>query len=89
MPPSAEVDPNQKERIIRVLRRTGHVVGYLGDGIDDAPALDAADVAISVDSAVDVAKETADFVLQEHSLSVLRNGIEEGRAVFANTMKYV
>ena len=85
----AEVDPNQKERIIRALRRTGHVVGYLGDGINDAPALHAADVAISVDSAVDVAKETADFVLLEHSLSVLRNGIEEGRAVFANTMKYV
>jgi len=85
----AEVDPNQKERIIHALRRTGHVVGYLGDGINDAPALHAADVGISVDSAVDVAKETADFVLMEHSLSVLRDGIEEGRRVFANTMKYV
>ena len=85
----AEVDPNQKERIINALRRTGHVVGYLGDGINDAPALHAADVGISVDSAVDVAKETADFVLLEHSLSVLRDGIGEGRRVFANTMKYV
>jgi len=85
----AEVDPNQKERIIHALRRTGHVVGYLGDGINDAPALHAADVGISVDSAVDVAKETADFVLMEHSLSVLRDGIEEGRRVFSNTMKYV
>jgi Mg2+-importing ATPase len=85
----AEVDPNQKERIIQALRRTGHVVGYLGDGINDAPALHAADVGISVDSAVDVAKETADLVLLQHSLSVLRDGIEEGRRVFANTMKYV
>jgi Mg2+-importing ATPase len=84
-----EVDPNQKERIIQALRKTGHVVGYLGDGINDAPALHAADVGISVDSAVDVAKETADFVLLEHSLSVLRDGIGEGRRVFANTMKYV
>jgi Mg2+-importing ATPase len=85
----AEVDPNQKERIIRALRKTGHVVGYLGDGINDAPALHAADVGISVDSAVDVAKETADFVLLEHSLEVLNDGIAEGRRVFANTMKYV
>ncbi len=85
----AEVDPNQKERIITALRRTGHVVGYLGDGINDAPALHAADVGVSVDTAVDVAKETADFVLLEHSLTVLRQGIEEGRSVFANTLKYV
>jgi len=85
----AEVDPNQKERIINALRRTGHVVGYLGDGINDAPSLHAADVGVSVDTAVDVAKETADFVLLEHSLSVLRDSIEEGRRVFANTMKYV
>ena len=85
----AEVDPNQKERIINALRRTGHVVGYLGDGINDAPSLHAADVGVSVDTAVDVAKETADFVLLEHSLAVLRDGIEEGRRVFANTMKYV
>ncbi len=85
----AEVDPNQKERIITALRKSGHVVGYLGDGINDAPSLHAADVSVSVDTAVDIAKETADFVLLEHSLTVLREGIEEGRRVFANTMKYV
>jgi Mg2+-importing ATPase len=85
----AEVDPNQKERIISALHKTGHVVGYLGDGINDAPALHAADVGISVDSAVDVAKQSADFVLLEHSLDVLRHGIEEGRSTFANTLKYV
>lgn len=85
----AEVDPNQKERIITALRRTGHVVGYLGDGINDAPALHAADVGVSVDTAVDVAREAADFVLLEHSLEVLREGIEEGRRIFANTLKYV
>ena len=85
----AEVDPNQKERIISALRRMGHVVGYLGDGINDAPSLHAADVGVSVDTAVDVAKETADIVLLEHSLTALRDGIEEGRRVFANTMKYV
>jgi Mg2+-importing ATPase len=84
-----EVDPNQKERIISALRKTGHVVGYLGDGINDAPALHAADVGISVDSAVDVAKEAADFVLLERGLDVLRQGIEQGRRTFANTLKYV
>ncbi|MGV3720982.1 MAG: magnesium-translocating P-type ATPase [Actinomycetota bacterium] len=85
----AEVDPNEKERIISALRKMGHVVGYLGDGINDAPALHAADVGISVESAVDVAKETADFVLLEHSLGVLRWGIQEGRTTFANSLKYV
>jgi Mg2+-importing ATPase len=85
----AEVDPNQKERIISALRRTGHVVGYLGDGINDAPALHLADVGVSVHNAVDVAREAADFVLLEQSLDVLRQGIEEGRRVFANTLKYV
>ncbi len=85
----AEVDPNQKERIIVALRKTGHVVGYLGDGINDAPALHAADVGISVDNAVDVARESADLVLVEHSLSLLHEGIEVGRRVFANTLKYV
>jgi Mg2+-importing ATPase len=85
----AEVDPNQKERIIAALRRTGHVVGYLGDGINDAPALHIADVGISVDSAVDVARESADLVLVEHSLTTLRQGVEEGRRVFANTLKYI
>jgi Mg2+-importing ATPase len=85
----AEVDPNQKERIIAALRRTGHVVGYLGDGINDAPSLHASDVGVSVDTAVDVAKETADIVLLKHSLGALHKGIEEGRRVFANTLKYV
>lgn len=84
-----EVDPNEKERIILALRRMGHVVGYMGDGINDAPALHAADVGISVDQAVDVAKEAADFVLLRQDLDVLRQGIEEGRTTFANSMKYV
>jgi Mg2+-importing ATPase len=84
-----EVDPNQKERIILALEKRGHVVGYMGDGINDAPALHAADVGISVDKAVDVAKEAADFVLLEHDLAVLREGIVLGRTTFANTLKYV
>jgi Mg2+-importing ATPase len=85
----AEVDPAQKERIIRALRRSGHVVGYLGDGVNDAPALHAADVGISVDTAVDVARESADFVLLQQDLTVLTRAIDEGRRVFANTLKYV
>jgi Mg2+-importing ATPase len=84
-----EVDPNQKERIIAALQTTGHVVGYLGDGINDAPALHAADVGISVDLAADVAKEAADFVLLEHNLEVVCKGIHEGRHTFANTLKYI
>lgn len=85
----AEVDPNQKERIILALQKTGHVVGYLGDGINDAPALYAADVGISVNNAVDIAKEVADFVLLDHDLEVLRQGIAEGRRTIGNTMKYL
>ena len=85
----AEVDPNQKERIILALQKRGHVVGYLGDGINDAPSLHAADVGISVDQAVDVAKEAADIVLLEHELDVVRQGIDEGRHTFANTLKYI
>lgn len=85
----AEVEPNQKERIILALRRTGNVVGYMGDGINDASALHASDVAISVDSAVDVAKEAADIVLLLKDLSVLSEGVVEGRKTFSNTMKYV
>lgn len=85
----AEIEPNQKERIILALRKTGHVVGYLGDGINDAPALHAADVGISIDHAVDVAKDAADFVLLKHDLDVLRQGIDEGRHTFANTLKYI
>ncbi len=85
----AEVDPNQKERIILALRKMGHVVGYMGDGINDAPALHAADIGISVEQAVDVAKEAADFVLLRQDLGVLHAGIEEGRRTFANTLKYI
>jgi Mg2+-importing ATPase len=85
----AEVDPSQKERLIVMLRKAGHVVGYMGDGINDASALHAADVGISVASAVDVAKEAAQIVLLEQDLAVLAQGVEEGRATFANTLKYV
>lgn len=85
----AEVDPNQKERIIRALKKTGHVVGFMGDGINDAPALHAADIGISVEKAVDVAKEAADFVLLRHDLDILLSGIKEGRRTFANTLKYI
>ncbi|HLO15831.1 MAG TPA: magnesium-translocating P-type ATPase [Anaerolineales bacterium] len=84
-----DVDPNQKERIIRALQKRNHVVGYMGDGINDAPALYDADVGISVESAVDVAREASDFVLLEKGLDVLRRGIEEGRVTFANSLKYV
>jgi Mg2+-importing ATPase len=84
-----EVDPQQKERIVRALQRTGHAVGYLGDGINDAPALHAADVGISVDRAVDVARESADIVLLRPDLDVLRRGVEDGRRTFANTLKYI
>ncbi|CAN5353279.1 magnesium-translocating P-type ATPase [soil metagenome] len=85
----AEVDPNQKERIILALQKSGHVVGYMGDGINDAPALHTADVGISVDTAVDVAKDAADFVLLRKDLGILREGIDEGRRTFANTLKYI
>ncbi|GFO59574.1 magnesium-translocating P-type ATPase [Geomonas silvestris] len=84
-----KLSPAQKEQIVRSLRGSGHVVGFLGDGINDAPALKAADVGISVDSGVDVAKETADIVLLEKSLLVLEEGIMEGRRVFANIVKYI
>ncbi len=85
----AEIGPQQKERIVRALQRTGHVVGYMGDGINDAPALHAADVGISVEGAVDVARESADFVLLRPDLGVLRRGVEDGRKTFANTLKYI
>jgi P-type Mg2+ transporter len=85
----AEVEPNQKERIIIALKKAGNVVGYMGDGINDASALHAADVGISVNTAVDVAKEAADIVLLETDLNVLLSGIREGRMTFANTIKYV
>jgi P-type Mg2+ transporter len=85
----AEVEPNQKERIIIALKKVGNVVGYMGDGINDASALHAADVSISVESAVDVAKEAADIVLMQKDLNVLINGVKEGRITFTNTLKYV
>ena len=85
----AAVEPNQKERIILFLKKSGNVVGFIGDGINDAPALHAADVGISVDSAVDVAKEAADIVLLNHDLNVLIEGIISGRKTFTNTMKYI
>ena len=85
----AEVEPNQKEQIILALKHSGHVVGYLGDGINDASALHAADVGISVASAVDVAREAAQVVLLKQDLSVLVQGVREGRRTFSNTLKYV
>lgn len=85
----AEVEPNQKEQIILALKRTGDVVGYLGDGINDASALHAADVGISVASAVDVAREAAQVVLLKQDLNVLVQGVREGRRTFSNTLKYV
>lgn len=85
----AETEPNQKERILLALRKAGNVVGYLGDGINDASALHAADVGISVDTAVDVAKEAADIVLLQRDLAVLAQGVRLGRQTFANTLKYV
>ncbi|KPK02368.1 MAG: magnesium-translocating P-type ATPase, partial [Anaerolineae bacterium SG8_19] len=99
----AEVDPGQKERIIGALQKIGHVVGYMGDGVNDAPSLHTADVGISVEQAVDVAREAADFVLLRKELSVqaadfvllrkelsvLHQGIVEGRKTFANSMKYI
>jgi Mg2+-importing ATPase len=84
-----EVDPEQKERIILALKRAGHVVGFLGDGVNDAPAMHASDTSLSVDQAVDVAREAADFVLLERDLGVIKSGIEAGRRTFANTLKYV
>ena len=85
----ARLSPAQKDEIIQALQRRGHVVGYLGDGINDAPSLKTADVGISVDSAVDVAKESADIILLEKNLLVLEDGIIEGRRVFSNIIKYI
>ena len=85
----AKLSPSHKERIIRALQSKGHVVGFLGDGINDAPALKAADVGISVDSAVDIAKESSDIILLENSLLVLKDGVQEGRRVFGNILKYI
>jgi len=85
----ARLAPAHKERIIRALQSQGHVLGFLGDGINDAPALKAADVGISVDSAVDIAKESSDIILLENSLLVLEQGVLEGRRVFGNIVKYI
>lgn len=84
-----KLEPRHKERIILALKRGGHAVGFMGDGINDAPALRAADVGISVNTAVDIAKESSDIILLEQSLLVLRDGVREGRRVFANITKYV
>jgi P-type Mg2+ transporter len=85
----ARLTPLHKERIVRALRASGHVVGFMGDGINDAPALHAADIGISVDSAVDIAKEAADIILLEKSLLVLVDGVVEGRTTFCNMLKYI
>ena len=85
----AKLTPLHKERIVRALRANGHVVGFMGDGINDAPALRAADIGISVDSAVDIAKEAADIILLEKSLLVLDEGVVEGRKTFCNMLKYI
>ena len=85
----AKLSPLNKERLVRALRANGHVVGFMGDGINDAPALRAADIGISVDSAVDIAKEAADIILLEKSLMVLEEGVIEGRKTFSNMLKYI
>jgi Mg2+-importing ATPase len=85
----AKMTPQQKARVIQLLKGSGRVVGYMGDGINDGPALKTADVSISVDSAVDIAKESADIILLEKSLMVLYQGVLEGRRVFGNLMKYL
>ena len=85
----ARLAPAHKERIIRALQSKGHVLGFMGDGINDAPALKAADIGISVDSAVDIAKESSDIILLENSLLILQQGVLEGRRVFGNIVKYI
>jgi Mg2+-importing ATPase len=85
----AEIEPQQKENIVKALRKAGHTVAYMGDGINDVAAINAADVGISINNAVDVAKEAADVVLLERDLSVLNAGITEGRRTFLNTLKYI
>jgi Mg2+-importing ATPase len=85
----ARVTPSQKDRIMNALKKNGHVVGFLGDGINDAPSMKTADVGISVENAVDVAKESADIILLQKSLHVLSEGVLEGRKTFGNTMKYI
>ena len=85
----AKMSPIQKARIVRILRDTGNVVGYMGDGINDSPSLSNSDVGVSVDTAVDIAKESADIILLEKDLKVLLDGVDEGRRTFANLLKYI
>jgi len=85
----AEIEPSQKERLVKALQKKGHTVGFVGDGINDASAIRAADVGISIDNAVDVAKDAADIVLLENNLEVLCEGVVEGRKTFVNTIKYI
>lgn len=85
----AKLEPSHKERVIRAIQKNDHIVGFLGDGINDAPALKAADVGISVNSAVDIAKESSDIILTERSLMVLKDGVVEGRRAFGNIVKYI
>jgi Mg2+-importing ATPase len=85
----ARLTPTHKDRLVRALRSRAHIVGFLGDGINDAPAIRTADIGISVDSAVDIAKEAADIILLEKSLLVLEQGVQEGRRTFANILKYI
>ena len=85
----AKLTPQQKARIVRILREDGHVVGFMGDGINDAPAMKQADIGISVDTAVDVAKESADMILLKKDLTVLKDGVIEGRKIFCNILKYI
>ena len=85
----AKLSPIQKARIVRLLREAGNVVGYMGDGINDSPSLTNSDVGISVDTAVDIAKESADIILLEKDLNVLLDGVTEGRRTYVNLMKYI
>ena len=85
----AELEPYQKERLVNLFKRRNHIVGFLGDGINDSLAIKAADVGLSVNNAVDIAKEEADIILLEKDLGVLGEGIQEGRKIFANTLKYI
>ena len=85
----ARLAPMQKERVVTALRKNGHVVGYMGDGVNDAPSLRSADVGVSVDSATDIAKESSDIILLEKNLLVLKDGIYEGRRIYGNVMKYI
>ena len=83
------MNPMQKERVVSILRKNGHSVGYMGDGVNDAPALRSSDVGISVDGGTDIAKESSDIILLEQNLEVIHNGVIEGRTVYGNILKYM